>query len=178
MEQLLDSGAGRETKQKRALTWRKRLRRGTWIEGRFRDESRSGIRKNEDVLVKLIWRPSREGWAEILCNASGYEGNVYSLLGWRAGAGGALFKVEMGGFSFRSDRALYFYEREIVGRPSIKSLKGEGIGWYLYLRLGPDSDSGLASLLGQAELKLRRVARWDAPVSGTFFGVQIGRRGG
>jgi hypothetical protein len=163
---------------RRILTWRRRLREGTWFEGEIRDESRAGVRALEELRVKLIWRPSREWWAEVLCKSAGHEGDVSTLMGWRAGGGWGALGLEMGGFSFRSVRALYFYEREIVGRGSIKALKGEGVGWYLYLRLKPESDSGLASVFGPAELKVRRVIRWDNPVSGTFVGVQIGRRWG
>lgn len=177
-EQLLRSTGGGGAEIRRVLTWRKRLRRGTWVEGRYREECEDGIREPGDLRLKLMWKASREGWAEVLWEARGPEDSPSTLAGWRGGAESGFFKVEIGGFSFKCDRSFYFYEREIVGRSSIKALKGEGIGWYLYLRLGSDSGSGRAWSIGSAEIKLRRVSRWDPPASGTFIGVQIGRRGG
>ena len=178
IEQLLRSTGAGGANIRRVLIWRKRLRRGTWLEGRFREEYDGGMREPTDVRGKLIWRPSREGWVEVLWKARGSGGSPSTLAGWRGGAGTGFLRVEIGGFCFKSDRSLYFYEREIVGRSSIKALKGEGMGWYLCLRMGSNSGPGLASVHGSAEIKLRRVSQWDPPVSSTFYGVQIGRRGG
>jgi hypothetical protein len=178
LEQRLDSDAAGAARSRRDLTWQRRVLKGTWVEGDLYDESVLGNRDIESVAVKLIRRTSRQGWAEVLCKASDQGDGLSTLFGWRAGAGRAPFVFEIGGFSFRSVKSLYFYEKEMAGRSSIKALKGDGMGWYLYLRLEPDSGSKLSSVIGSAEIKMRRVVRCDSPASSSFIGVQIGRGGG
>lgn len=160
---------------KRLVRLRTRLRRGVWTECEMRCDGGGAAGGRTRLGLKGIWRPSSKAWVDVLFRIGGGDGSHSSLCGWRAMVARRFCDIEAGGFSFRTDRSLYFFEREIVGRPSIKALKGEGVGWYLHLRLEPSKGFSALSFMGKVEIKSRAVLRRNCPVCGTFFGVQFGR---
>jgi hypothetical protein len=171
---------GRGTREvTKALRCRRRLGRSMWLECDMREAAEYGGPPAQNVApfgrlgLKAIWRPPGESWVEVLFKAGARAAERSSLCGWRAGAGKAKWKFECGGFHYRAKRSMYFYEREFAGSSSIKSLKGKGLGWYLYLRLEPPDGPRQMSFMGATELKLRVVLDRDSPAPRATFGLQL-----
>jgi hypothetical protein len=158
---------------KRAVGLRRRLEEGLWTECEVRAYRDAGGAWKPRSTLKLLWRPSRRGRSELLCKSGG-RGS--SLVGWRSSLASGSWEVEWGGFSFRTPKSLYFYESEIAGLSSIKALKGEGLGWYLCIRLEPLEGAGPLWFVGSAELKVRTVLERGSLPCGTFVGLQVSRR--
>jgi hypothetical protein len=172
LENVVESEDGQRS-TKRAFKLRRRLKSGLWAEWEVRAYRDAGASSEPRSSVKLLWRRSRRGWSEVFYKS---RGNGSSLVGWRSSFRSETWEVEWGGFSFRTAKSLYSYEAEIVGRPSIKALKGEGLGWYLCIRLEPPEGAGPLRLVGSTELKVRTVLERGSLPSGTFVGLQMSRR--
>ncbi len=164
---------GEGSRVKRVVRLRRRLDGSLWGECEVRADSQPGAVGEVRSSFKVLWKPSRRVWSEFLYKS---RGACSSLVGWRSSLSAGSWEVEWGGFSFSASRSLYFYETEIAGRSSIKALKGEGLGWYLYIRLEPLDGPGPLCLLGSTELKVRTVLERGSPVCGTFVGLQMSRR--
>jgi hypothetical protein len=173
-EQVISSD-GEEAYLKRGLRFHRRLGEGLWAECELREEGKPGGVSSRRYGLRLMHKPSKRSWTELLYKAHA-DGSRSSLCGWRAGLSLGRCALEWGGFAFGTSKSLYFYEREILGLASIKALKGDGIGWYLCLRLESPNGPRPLSFLGPFEVKARAVRGRGSPPNVAFFGVQLGRR--
>ncbi len=172
-EEVISSN-GEEADLKRGLRFHRRLGEGLWAEWELREEGKPGGVSSRRYGLRLMHKPSTRSWTELLYKAHA-DGSRSSLCGWRAGLSLGPCALEWGGFAFGTSKSLYFFEREILGLASIKALKGDGIGWYLCLRLESPNGPRPLSFLGPFEVKARAVRGRGSPDL-AFIGVQLGGR--
>ncbi len=173
-EEVIDSN-DRVTSLERRVRYRKRLGGDLWAEIDAGGGGEIAVPPHVKCGLKLMWKVARHSTAELFYKLR-RDDESSSLRGWRVCCDRAPWSLESGGFSFQGPKSLYLYEREILGRSSIKSLKGGGMGWYVCVRLDPPAGSRPLSLLGPVEIKIRSVLGAEVSGGGTFLGVQLGRR--
>lgn len=179
LEELVETDGRGKIYRTQMLKVRRPLPHEMWLECELRADREEGSAAGVSgprrlrVGLKAMRKTSGSAWSEFLFKADLRDSERSCLSGWRAGADKDFWELECGGFSYRTERSLYFYEKELAGLSSIKALKGNGLGWYLYLRLEPPRGPRPMSFMSAAELKLRVVLDGDSESPQAALGLQL-----